>query len=141
MGLVSELRDSLEPFFLGEILGHHLAHVLKVVEAGVKQAKTSYCVTDEVVMQPLIAPESLECQLALSEGAEKRMALSVPAIANRENLGGYRSRRHMILVPGYSVLRHTLRRAYNLTAICFATFVPPCASEPYFISPPSFLFP
>ena len=78
VGRVSDPGESLEPLFLGQILGHYLAHLLKLVEAGIEQAKTPYCV-GEVVVQRLVAPESLERQFALNEGAEEGMALAVPS--------------------------------------------------------------
>ena len=59
-----------------------------------------------MVVQRLVAPEGLECKLALAEGAEERMALGMPAVANLKDLIGYRSHRHMIHIRGHGVLRN-----------------------------------
>jgi hypothetical protein len=91
VGLMSELWDSLETLFFREILGHHLAHVLELVEARIEQAKTPYGVGDVAVVQRLVAPKGFECQFALAAGKEEGMALGMPEVANCKNPIGYRS--------------------------------------------------
>ena len=91
MRLVTRLGDRLQSFFLGDVLGDHLAHFFEMIAARIEQSEARQGSRDEMIVQRLIAAQGFERQLAFAEGEEERMPLGVPAIADRQDPLGDRA--------------------------------------------------
>src|SRR5438067_10761517 len=62
MRLVTRLRDRLQPFLFGDVLGDHLAHVFKMVAPRIEHPEARQRPRHEMVMQCLIAAQRSQRQ-------------------------------------------------------------------------------
>src|SRR5690242_9579817 len=82
MRLVTRLRDRLQPFLFGDVLGDHLAHVFKMIAARIQHPEARQRPRYEMVMQCLIAAQRSQRQFPFAEGEKERMPLRMPELAN-----------------------------------------------------------
>src|SRR5271156_869711 len=91
MGFVAWLRDRLQPFLFGDVLGDHLAHVFEMIAARIEHPEARQRPRHEMVMQCLITAQRPQRQFPFAKGEKERMPLRMPALADCQDSIGDRS--------------------------------------------------